>query len=310
MSIYLKYISISFFIVSVAVIIQFKYNIAINSISPYAMLVPILVATIFGIIIAKIRILQTSYQESLASLQEEIKKNAQKDRLLSKHAEFIAKAEILNTVSHHWKQPLSALSLLIQDIEDAIDHNEVNNDYLREFSQKSLKLVGDMDKTVDIFKNIFATDIIAKKEFLIKDAVEKALFVAKPRIEKDLIQVSLDYQNPEIKLGSHEREYIQATLNIVSNAIDALESKKDDKKIVISLYEDENKKSVLEIFDNAEPIPQDIINKIFDPYFSTKLAKNGTGLGLFTSKNSIEIKMGGKLIAQNKSNGVSFKIVI
>ncbi|MDQ1340756.1 MAG: two-component system, chemotaxis family, CheB/CheR fusion protein, partial [Campylobacterota bacterium] len=86
--------------------------------------------------------------------------------------------------------------------------------------------------------------------------------------------------------------------------------KKDDKKIVISLHEDENKKSVLEIFNNAEPIPQDIINKIFDPYFSTKLAKNGTGLGLFTSKNFIEIKMGGKLIAQNKSNGVSFKIVI
>lgn len=310
MSIYLKYIGISFLIVSIAVIVQFRYNVAVTAFSPYAVFVPILVATIFGIIIAKIRILQTSHQESLASLQEEIKKNAQKDQLLSKHAEFIAKAEALNTVSHHWKQPLSALSLLVQDIEDAIEHNEATEDYLKDFSQKSLKLIGDMDKTIDTFKNIFATDIAVKKEFLIKDAIEKALFVTKSRIEKDLIQVSLDYQNPEIKLSSYEREYIQAILNIISNAIDALESKKDDKKIVISLHEDENKKSVLEIFNNAEPIPQDIINKIFDPYFSTKLAKNGTGLGLFTSKNFIEIKMGGKLIAQNKSNGVSFKIVI
>jgi len=251
------------------------------------------------------------YEENLeAEIQQEIEKSNQKDQIIYKQARFVAMAEVLQAISHHWKQPLSALSLLIQDIEDAKEFNELDDEYVDVFAEKSLKIIKEMDSTIEAFRNIFSTDDLYTKEFLIIDAIEKALHIIKQTITLHNIELVLDIMDPKISVNTYLKEYIQILINIISNAIEALGTKKDDKKIVLTLYLGENEKSVLEIFNNGDQIPKEDIDKIFEPYFSTKFDKNGTGLGLFTSKTFIENQMNGKLYVQNKENGVSFKIVV
>ncbi len=134
--------------------------------------------------------------------------------------------------------------------------------------------------------------------------------MVKPIFTRHNIEVVFNYADDNIEIIGYPNELGQAILNIINNAKDALiEYNKEYKKIEIILMKIDGEINLI-IKDNAGGIPMNIINKIFDPYFSTKDSKNGTGLGLYMTKLIIEDHMGGELSVSNNESGAKFKILL
>ncbi|MFA7062084.1 MAG: ATP-binding protein, partial [Pedobacter sp.] len=121
--------------------------------------------------------------------------------------------------------------------------------------------------------------------------------------------IAFDHEGSPMANG-YPNEYAQVLLNILMNARDALvEQNVDCARISIHAFEDAGA-SVVIISDNADGIAEEIIDKLFDPYFTTKGPEKGTGIGLFMSKTIIEKNMGGKLTVRNTSSGAEFRIEV
>ncbi|MEO1954753.1 MAG: HAMP domain-containing sensor histidine kinase, partial [Campylobacterales bacterium] len=148
-----------------------------------------------------------------------------------------------------------------------------------------------------------------KQDFSLSEVISNAIKMTKPIFKKNQISVLFDAKKEYMAVG-FSNSLIQVILNIINNAKDALiENEIEDKKIYIDIVEDEYG-IIINIKDNAGGIDESIIDKIFDPYFSTKQSKNGTGLGLYMSKMIIEEQMQWKLKVSNTENGALFQIVI
>lgn len=210
-------------------------------------------------------------------------------------------------IAHQWRQPLTAISattnnlLLKMLLNEKTPTKEVENELLliNEYSQH-------LSLTIDDFRNFFKSDKI-KKEIKVEDIIEKALSIIKTSFESKDVNLITNYKfNQEIVTYSTEVQ--QVILIILKNAEDALVEKDIlDKKIFIETTEQEGL-VVIKIEDNAGGISDNIINKIFDPYFSTKKEKDGTGIGLYMSKIIINEHCMGSLYVKNGENGAIFEI--
>ena len=249
-------------------------------------------------------------QELEASIERELEKNRQKDAIIFQQSRFTAVGEALRLVSHHWRQPLSALSLMIQDIEEAKHFGELNDDYLRSFSERSLQIIQEMSRTLDSFRDIFTTDPNPGGKFELHKAIQTAEDVIRPNIKSDRVTIRTDIRQDHIAVSGPRNEYIHVVVGILTNAMEALESVQGERTITITLDLTPEGKSRTVIANNGSHIPEAMMEKIYDPYYSTKFDKNGTGLGLFIAKNIIEQKMHGSLSARNTPDGVEFEITI
>lgn len=249
------------------------------------------------------------YEEQLeAKIAEEIASSRKKDAIIFQQSRFAAIGEAMRSVSHHWRQPLSALSLMIQDIEEARDFGELDKEYLKEFTGRSLGLIRDMSDTLDSFKFIFASKNHESGEFNLEETVEKALAITRSTLRAESIELDYHIKYPDVMVQGSQKEYLHVIVSILSNAVEALEGCETQKKITLTIDRDDTGKSVLTIHNNGPQIPEADLEKIFDPYFSSKFDKNGTGLGLFTSRTVIEQQMQGRVRAENTDDGVVFTI--
>ena len=158
-----------------------------------------------------------------------------------------------------------------------------------------------MSKTIDDFRNFFRTDK-EKQSFSLLNAVHETIALQEAQFKNHAIDVEIEGE--DISLFSLKGEFQQTILNLINNAKDALvESGRCDKKITIQLLGD-----ALAVEDNAGGIPEEILERIFEPYFTTKEQGNGTGIGLYMSKLIIEKNMGGILSVENRSEGARFLI--
>jgi PAS domain S-box-containing protein len=233
-----------------------------------------------------------------------IEKNRQENILIQK-SKMAAMGEMIGNIAHQWRQPLSQVSGLFFDIESAYEYNELNKKYLKDRVEEANDLLEYMSKTIDDFRNFFKPNSI-KDNFLVIDSVNSALKIVNSTLSFHKIQIDIS-DNLEYKIHGYKNEYSQAIVNIISNAKDIL----IDRKIVnpcIKIYMTDNN-STLCIEDNAGGVDKDIINKIFDPYFTTKF-DYGTGIGLYMTKLIIEEKMNGLIKVENKEHGAVFSIKI
>lgn len=249
------------------------------------------------------------YEEQLkANIAAEIEANRKKDAIIFQQSRFAAIGEAMQSVSHHWRQPLSALSLMIQDIEEAKDFGELDETYLKEFASRSLVLINDMSDTLDSFKFVFSNKQHEGDEFNLETAVEKALAITRSTLKAEGIEPVYNIKHPGVTVRGSETEYLHVIVSILSNATEALEAKQNDKLITLTVDREETGESLLSIHNNGPKIPEEELEKIFDPYFSTKFDKNGTGLGLFTSRTVIEQQLHGQILVRNVDDGVRFTI--
>ena len=239
---------------------------------------------------------------------EEIKKNEEKQKLLFWHSRMASLGQMLANIAHQWRQPLTELNLTLFNMKKAsINNNEKKVD---ELYKESKTLIASMSSTIEDFTNFFNPQK-EKKSFEIKDAINEALVILRKVIEIENIHIQIDVPI-DYKVIGVSNELSQVIVNLIQNSKDAfVQNKIDNKTIIISLKENQQKEkkyALLEIKDNAGGIEKENIEKVFDPYFTTKYKSQGTGLGLFMSKMIIEKSLEGELSHENVDDGSTFKI--
>ena len=234
------------------------------------------------------------------------KEKEKQEKILIQKSKMASMGEMIGNIAHQWRQPLSQLSGLFIDIEWAYDYKELNKKYLQNRVEEASDLLEYMSKTIDDFRNFFNPNSI-KEEFIIKHSVENAIKIVKSTFDFHNIELIINIDE-SLKIEGFKNEYSQAVMNIISNAKDVF----IDKKIQnpqIKIYIRKTEKIALCIEDNAGGIDEDIIDKIFDPYFTTKY-EYGTGIGLYMVKLLIEDKMNGSIFVKNSTDGAIFFIEV
>jgi signal transduction histidine kinase len=241
-------------------------------------------------------------------VMEEVEKNREKDRIMFQQGRLAAMGEMIGNIAHQWRQPLSSISLLVQDIQEANDYGELTNDYLSQTVSKCTATISHMSDTIDNFRNFFSPD---KKQarFRVESEIGRCLSLLDAGLDNNHIEVKLELgETSEIQGVSGE--YAQVVVNIINNAKDVLLNRHITNP-VIKIASCENDGMVcVTITDNAGGIDADIIDRIFEPYFTTKKDSNGTGIGLYFSKMIVEGNMAGKLTVENADGGACFSICV
>jgi PAS domain S-box-containing protein len=227
----------------------------------------------------------------------------QKDQMLLSQSRQAAMGEMIGNIAHQWRQPLNVLGILVQEIPMVFEFGELNQRYVEETSARCMTIIRHMSRTIDDFRNFFQPDK-EKVHFNVREEVEKTLSLIQAGFQANSIEVELQSDGEPVVYG-YANEYSQVLLNILLNAKDALEGRLAQRKVSIAI-----RGSEVVISDNGGGIPEEIIGKVFDPYFTTKGPKAGTGVGLFMSKNIIEKNMGGRLSVRNTEEGAEFRIEI
>ena len=240
-------------------------------------------------------------------IDKEVEKNMRKDRVMMQQSRLAQVGETISMIAHQWRQPLNTLSLITEGIYIKYTIGKLDQESMQVFKETTQKQIQQMSDTIDDFRNFFKPEK-EKMVFKLESSVNHVYTILNHMLEEESIVMNIDIEE-NIYISGYPNELRQVLVNIINNAKDALvENNLDKKKIInINAVSKEDKVSIV-IEDNAGGIPDDIIDNIFDPYFSTKDEKNGTGLGLYMSKIIIEDHMNGSLSVSNSNLGASFQI--
>ena len=254
----------------------------------------------------------TSYKELLnkyETLNRDLEKKVREEQeMLLIQSRFATMGEMISMIAHQWRQPLNVLSLILVNINLKIEFGALDENFLKEQIAKADKTIKHMSATIDDFKNLLSKDTTSKVIEL-KKVVEKAVSIIKPQLDAHAIFLKVKCQD-DIKIYANDSELSQVLLNILSNSKDALLEKGiENSTIYISSKiekVDEDEIVIVSIEDEAGGVDEEIVSKIFEPYFSTK-GKNGTGIGLYMSKLIVE-KHNGTISASNTQKGLKMEI--
>lgn len=241
-------------------------------------------------------------------IAEEIKKNTEQQIILMHQSKLVQMGEMIENIAHQWRQPLAQINSSVLLIDVILNKNKFTNSMVEDKLNEIESLTAYMSKTIDDFKNFF-TPNKQKSIFKIKSVIEKANDILKGLLHTHYIKVIINIEE-DLECYSHVEELQQVILVIINNAIDALIlTQISSPKIFIEAYKEDNN-IVINIEDNALGINSEYLDKIFEPYFTTKRKAQGTGVGLYMAKMIIEEGLLGYLSVKNKLNGACFTIKI
>ncbi len=240
-----------------------------------------------------------------AKVQEEISKNAKKDRILENQSKLAALGEMLANIAHQWRHPLTRLSIILQNMRLYSLKGKLDEKTLNKYVQNSLEQIEYMSQTIDDFRNFYKEDK-EKIEFKLENAIQNAVKIIEASVKHNGINMEIN-ADKSISYKGYPNQLSQVILNILHNSKDALELKKvKNPYIKIRLYKSNNSTKI-EIKDNAGGIPLEIMDKIFEANFTTKQG-TGTGIGLYMSKTIIVDNFGGNISVKNDNEGAIFII--
>jgi len=237
------------------------------------------------------------------SVQAELR---EKELMLLQQSRLAAMGEMIGNIAHQWRQPLNLLGLLAQDLSMTHKAGKFSAEYLQNNVDKTLETIQHMSQTIDDFRNFFRP-YKEKIDFRVLDVVEKTISLLKGSLNAQQIRTEINRAGDPVVHG-YPNELSQVLLNILINARDAFAAREVKGPRIAIDVDLEGNSTVVTITDNAGGIPESIIDKIFDPYFTTKGPDKGTGVGLFMSKTIIEKSMGGSLSVRNVGCGAQFRI--
>ncbi|MFV0563265.1 cache domain-containing protein [Malaciobacter mytili] len=241
-------------------------------------------------------------------VKEEVAKNREQEQLLVQKSRFIALGEMISNIAHQWRQPLSELSSILMFIKFKYNMNSLDKETMDQKSQEAERVLDYMSHTIEDFRNFFLPKK-DKQKFQLYTAVESVMTILSSALTNNYINIEMQIDE-NIELDTYLNEFEQVVLNIMSNAKDELILNKI-KNPKIKIYSQElEDKVILFIEDNGKGIDVTPIEKIFEPYFTTKKDSDGTGIGLYMSKIIVEKNINGELKAQNTQNGARFSISI
>ena len=235
------------------------------------------------------------------------KEKLEQEKLLIEQSKMAAMGEMISAIAHQWRQPLSSLALDIQDLKDAKEFNELDDTYLNTMIERSMHTIHYMSQTIDDFRSFFLPN--KKKEpFSIYETIEATKHLLGKQFEAHSIVI--ESSGDDFWVNGFKNEFQQVLINLLNNAKDAINKRREEDgsfhgKITIRYGERK-----ITVSDNGGGIPESIIDRIFEPYFSTKFSAQGTGIGLYMTKTIIERNMQGSIRAYNKESEAVFEITL
>ena len=230
--------------------------------------------------------------------------NRQHEQLLAS-SRSAAMGEMLSMIAHQWRQPLSVINTSVASMKVKRELEILDEDSL-EYSFKTIEnTVLYLSDTIDDFRDYFKPN---KQESRVNlsELFNKSIFFLKAEMSNLDIYYE-DNIDKELTIFTYKNELLQVIINIIKNSVDAfLENSKEQKHIIVTIVK-ENSIIYITITDNAGGIEQDILQKIFEPYFSTK-SKNGTGLGLYMCKVIVCEHLKGEIYASSKDEHTTLNI--
>ena len=274
-------------------------------------LVLILLFIVILFVFVKQKRLQANIEEYNKNLEqrvkEEVEKNREQEKQLLQQSRMAQMGEMLSMIAHQWRQPLAAIGATSIALNMRVELGTLEDEHVTEAAQKISEYAQHLSQTIEDFRNFFKpTREKAETDFT--ELVDGVLSIIGPSLTNKEIALRLDLKCQQ-RLRLYVNEMKQVILNLIQNAEDVLLSNQIQKPAITIRSFSEGGNSILEIEDNGGGIPEAILDKIYEPYFSTK-TKSGTGLGLYMSKIIVEEHCGGRLEAYNGRSGAVFQIAI
>ncbi|MGE4318485.1 MAG: cache domain-containing protein [Deferribacterales bacterium] len=250
-------------------------------------------------------------------IQAEMEKRKKQEKFMLQQARFYSMGETLNAIAHQWRQPLNSIGMCIQDLEDAYKMGQLNDEYIQDTVKASMTSLNKLSDTIDDFRNFFTADEkktrvnICGLLFGIHNIIRAQLDSLEIRLTFTLDGRTFSDQDecdPEKYSSETYPDMLrQVILNCLQNSKEAIKNRLTEKsiekgEITIGLSKDRNG-FVIEITDNGGGIHEDLLDKVFDPYFSTKDINIGMGLGLYMAKGIIEEQLNGSIKIMNFNDG-------
>ncbi len=247
----------------------------------------------------KLEELNRTLEERVAN---EVRKSREKDKKMLQQSRLAQMGEMLSMIAHQWRQPLAAIATTTSALNMKANLGAIDTQTVKELTDKILSYTKHLSQTIDDFRDFFRFNK-EKQNTTWKEMIQSVLGIVEGALKNKNIKIVTNIASDKT-FHTHPNQIKQVILNLIKNAEDALlERGVTDPIITI-----EAKENILIVKDNAGGIPEEILPKIFDPYFSTKLEKDGTGLGLYMSKTIIEDHCKGNLWVYNDDEGAVFVI--
>jgi len=261
-------------------------------------------------------------------VKEELELSRQKDQIINQQKQVADMGQMLSAVSHHWRQPINAIGLYVQDLMEAYKSSELDEEYIKDFEKNNMGLLQQLSESIDMYRSYYQPSR-ETEEFLMSDVICDIGGILHSKLQAEGIELlfaancgtmNFDYMKLEeikqcrceqSKVKGPKNEFKQSVLNVFFNAIDSLKEKypEDAKGAYIKGYVGEDADElVFRITDNGIGIPADVIDDVFNPFFTTKEAGQGTGLGLYMAKTIIERHMCGMLIVKCENGETIFEM--
>ena len=238
-------------------------------------------------------------------VRDEIEKNEEKQRVMFWQSRHASLGQMLANIAHQWRQPLTELSLAMFNIKKAMQNE--NSADASKFYDESKHIIKNMSQTIDDFTNFFSPDK-ERHYFNISDSIEEAVALLENIMNEQMISLKKEFQDIEV-LGI-SNELTQVIINLINNSKDAFVHNSILLREISIRVKKESGFALIEFVDNAGGIPKENIEKIFEPYFTTKHKSRGTGLGLFMSRMICEQGLGATLDVVSKKKTTTFSIKI
>ncbi len=257
--------------------------------------------------------------EELSSALQELRTETEKrihaveelrsrEQMLIQQSRLAAMGEMLVNISHQWRQPLNVLGLKVQELGLSYKYGDFSEEFLDDSIAKAMEVIQHMSQTINDFQGFLSSNK-EKLNFRVDQVIAKTVGLIEENFKSQNISIDI-ISTGEPQINGYPNEYGQVLLNLLMNARDAfLERGVTGAQITVRSWT-ENGRALVTITDNAGGIKEEIIEKIFDAYFTTKDLGKGTGVGLFMSKNIIEQNMNGRLLVRNVNGGAEFSIEV
>ncbi|MBN2824773.1 MAG: response regulator [Campylobacterales bacterium] len=267
----------------------------------------------------KSRQFQKAYQESLKNQADsESKKRQETEALLLQQSKMASMGEMIGNIAHQWRQPLNELGLLIQSFKIAYEREIIDAEFMEKRVNKGMLLIEKMSDTIENFRNFYSPSK-NKLHFSIITSIQKSLSIFEGAFRNNDIELILEY-DPQEKYTFYgfSDEFEQVFVNLLSNAKDALVQHNQNERLVYIHISHQKNAIEIEVCDNGLGLSDEVKEKLFEPYFTTKDDNQGTGIGLYMSKEIVEKHLKGSIEAYNKAfdlngkrySGAAFKIVL
>jgi signal transduction histidine kinase len=283
-------------------IVSYKKDFQIKSILKRAMVIKAVLAVTFTLILYFLYMIMIQKELLKQKVKEEIEKNRMKDEHLMQQSRLAQMGEMISMIAHQWRQPLSAISAASGAMNMKARLNKLDNETALKLTDKITQYSQHLSVTIDDFRGFFKPNK-ERQEVTYTELVNGVLSIAEISLKNKNINLVKQLKS-NVVFKTYSNEIKQVILNLIKNAEDALMERKPENPTIKIITEGRK----LFVEDNAGGIDESIIDKIFDPYFSTKSKKDGTGLGLYMSKIIIEDHCGGKLSVKNGESGAIFII--